>query len=175
MSDPDTLLVLAASYGSLEAAEADYQAVKALYREVHTSHAFDAAVISRGQDGKTEIVKKHEEPTRHGAVEGLVVGLAVGAAIAILPAVGLAGALVAGGGAGSALGAVRGHMMGGMDNDDLKQLGEVLQAGQAGLIVVYATNMADQVAANIRAVNKAVSKQIDSNADQLARELVDAQ
>ena len=31
---------------------------------------------------------------------------------------------------------------------DLKSLGEVLDNGQAGLIVVYATNMADQIAAN---------------------------
>jgi uncharacterized membrane protein len=174
MSEPDTLLVLAASYDSRDAAEADYQAVKALYREAHTSHAFDAAVIARDEQGKTEIVKKHEEPTRHGAVQGLAVGLAVGAVTAILPAVGLAAALVVGGGAGAALGAVRGHMRGGMDDDDLRRLGEVLETGEAGLIVVYATNMADQIAANIRAVNKAVSKQIDANADDLAQALVNA-
>jgi uncharacterized membrane protein len=174
MSEPDTLLVLAASYDSRDAAEADYQAVKALYREIETSHAFDAAVIARDDEGKIEIVKKHEEPTRHGAAQGLAVGLAVGAVTAILPAVGLAAALVVGGGAGAALGAVRGHMRGGMADDDLKRLGEVLETGEAGLIVVYATNMADQIAANIRAVNKAVSKQIDANADELAQALVNA-
>ena len=50
--------------------------------------------------------------------------------------------------AGAAIGAVTGHIKGGMDNTDLEALGEVLDKGQAGLIVVYATNMADQVAAN---------------------------
>ena len=175
MSEPDTLLVLAASYDDVAAAEADYEAVKALYHEVETSHQFDAAVISRSEDGRVEVVKKHEQPTRHGAAHGLGWGLAVGAACALFPAVGLLGGLAAGGGAGAAIGAVTGHMKGGMDNDDLKQLGEVLETGQAGLIVVYATNMADQIAANIKAVNRRVSKEIDANADELARQLQQAE
>ena len=175
MSEKDTLLVLAASYDTVADAEADYQAIKALYYAVETSHEFDAAVVARGEDGKVEVVKKHEQPTRHGAAHGLAWGLAIGAVTAILPAVGLIGALTVGGGAGAAIGAVTGHMKGGMDDSDLKALGDVLEQGQAGLIVVYAVNMADQVAANIKAVNRAVSKEIDANADELARQLQAAQ
>jgi uncharacterized membrane protein len=151
MSEPDTLFVLAASYEDQAQAEADYEAVKALYRAVKTSHEFDAAVVARDQEGKVHVVKKHEQPTRHGAVHGLGWGLAVGAVCAILPGVGILGALTVGGGAGAAIGAVTGHMAGGLDNHDLKGLGDVLGQGQAGLIVVYATNMADQIAANIKA------------------------
>lgn len=51
----------------------------------------------------------------------------------------------------------------------------MLEQGQAALIVVYATNMADQIAANIKAVNKHVSRAIDANADELARRLNEAQ
>jgi hypothetical protein len=58
-----------------------------------------------------------------------------------------------------------------MDNDDLKQLGTVLEKGEAGLIVIYATNMADQVAASIKAENKLVSKEIEANADELAKQI----
>jgi uncharacterized membrane protein len=175
MTEHDTLLVLAASYDSLADAEADYQAVKALYYAIETSHEFDAAVLARNEDGKVEVVKKHEQPTRHGAAHGLGWGLAIGAVTAILPAVGLIGALTVGGGAGAAIGAVTGHMKGGLADSDLKALGDVLEQGQAGLIVVYAVNMADQVAANIKAVNKAVSQEIDANADELARQLKAAQ
>ena len=174
MSDPDTLLVLAASYDDVAEAEADYEAVKALYYEIKTSHDFDAAVVARKEDGKLEVVKKHEQPTRHGVAHGLGWGLAIGAACAILPGVALLGGLAVGGGAGAAIGAVTGHVRGGMDNSDLKGLGEVLDKGQAGLIVVYATNMADQVAANIKAVNRFVSKEIDANADELAKQLQEA-
>jgi hypothetical protein len=88
------------------------------------------------------VVKKHEQPTRHGAAHGLGWGLAVGAACAPFPR---------------------------------SQLGEVLETGRAGLIVVYATNMADQVAANIKAVSRRVSKEIDANADELARQLQQAE
>jgi uncharacterized membrane protein len=175
MSEPDTLYVLAASYDDVHDAEADYEAVKALYKEVATSHDFDAAVLSRDESGNVEVVKKHEQPTRHGAAHGLAWGLAVGAAVALFPAVGLAGGLAAGGGAGAVIGAVKGHVKNGMDDDDLAALGETLSAGQAGLIVVYATNMADQVAANIKAVNRFVSKEIDANADELARQIKEAE
>jgi uncharacterized membrane protein len=174
MSEPDTLLVLAASYDDVAEAEADYEAVKALYYEIKTSHEFDAAVVARNEDGKLEVVKKHEQPTRHGAAHGLGWGLAIGAVCAILPGVGLLGALAVGGAGGAAIGAVTGHIRGGMDNSDLKELGGVLDQGQAGLIVVYATNMADQVAANIKAVNRFVSKEIDANADELAKQLQEA-
>jgi uncharacterized membrane protein len=174
MSEPDTLLVLAASYDNVAEAEADYEAVKALYYEIKTSHEFDAAVVARSEDGKLEVVKKHEQPTRHGAAHGLGWGLAIGAVCAILPGVGLLGGLVVGGAGGAAIGAVTGHIRGGMDDSDLKGLGEVLDQGQAGLIVVYATNMADQVAANIKAVNRFVSKEIDANADELAKQLQEA-
>ncbi len=47
----------------------------------------------------------------------------------------------------------------------------MLDKGQAGLIVIYATNMADQVAASIKAENRYISKAIDANADELAKQL----
>ena len=71
MAHPDTLYVIAAAYDDVDAAVADYEAVKALYHEVKTSHDFDAAVIAKDDEGKVSIVKKHEQPTRHGAAVGL--------------------------------------------------------------------------------------------------------
>jgi uncharacterized membrane protein len=69
---------------------------EAFYYEVETSHDFDAAVIARDEDGQVHVVKKHEQPTRHGAAHGLGWGLAVGAVSAILPGIGLLGGLAAG-------------------------------------------------------------------------------
>ncbi|GAA1626343.1 DUF1269 domain-containing protein [Georgenia ruanii] len=167
--DEDTLYVIAAAYDDVDAAVADYEAVKELYKAVKTSHDFDAAVISKDADGKVHIVKKHEQPTRHGAAVGLGWGLAVGVAAALFPPVGIG--LATAGGAGTAIGAVTGHATGGMSRDDLKELGEALDAGTAGLIAVYATNMADQIAANIKAANRIISKATDMEADQLAADL----
>ncbi len=168
--EKDTLLILAASYDSLAAAEADYEAVKALYREVATSHDFDAAVIERDAEGKVRVVRKHEQPTRHGAAKGLGWGLAIGAACVLFPPIGL-GAVAVGGGAGAVVGAVTGHVKGGLDNIDLRLLGEALNRGQAGLIAVYATNLAAQVAASVKAENRHVSKEMDANTGELAMQI----
>ena len=62
-----------------------------------------------------------------------------------------------------------------MSRGDLKDLGETLDAGQAGLIVVYETNLADQIAANIKAANRMVSRATDMAADQLAEDIKEAQ
>lgn len=163
MSEKDTLIVLGASYDSIADAEADYEAVKAMYANAGVGHAFDAAVLERGDDGKVKVADKHEASTRHGAWEGL----AIGAVAAILPGIGLGVGMAVGAG----IGAVTGHIKGGMSDSDLEQLGTVLDKGQAGLIVIYATNMADQIAASIKAQNRYVSKEIDASADELAKQL----
>lgn len=175
MSDIDTVLVLGAAYDTVSDAEVDYEAIKALYYEEGASHDFDAAIIDRDENGKVRVVKKHEQPTRHGAAKGLGWGLAIGAATAIFPAIGLLGGMAVGAGAGTTIGAVSGHMKGGMSNDDLRLLGEVLDRGQAGLIAVYATNLADQVAASIKTENRYVSSEIDARADELARQIKEAE
>jgi uncharacterized membrane protein len=173
--EPDVLFVAAASYDSVDDAIGDYELIKALYYEIKSSDDFDAAVVERKDDGKVKIVKKHEQPTRHGAAHGLGWGLAAGAVAALFPAVGILGALAVGGGAGAAIGAVSGHVTGGMKRSDLKELGDVLDEGRAGLIVVYATNVADQIAANIKAANRWVSMETDMAADELAREIKEAE
>ena len=73
-----------------------------------TTKKYETVLIEK-QDGKVKIVKKHEQPTRHGAAHGLGWGLAAGAVAALFPAVGILGALTVGGGAGAAVGAVSGH------------------------------------------------------------------
>ena len=175
MPENDTLFVLAAAYRNVDDAVIDYEAVKEVYAAVKTSHDFDAAVIAKDPGGDVRIVKKHEQPTRHGAAVGLGWGLAAGVVAALFPPVGILGALAVGGGAGAAIGAVAGHAAGGMKRDDLKELGETLDAGTAGLIVVYETNLADQIAANIKAADRVVSKATDMQADQLAADLKKAQ
>ena len=93
----DTLIVFAARYDTEDNAVADYEAVKDVYVESDPIDTYDAAVVSRHTNGKVKIVKKHEQPTRHGAWGGLGVGLAGGALVALFPAIGLGGALLCGG------------------------------------------------------------------------------
>jgi len=174
MAHPDTLYVLAAAYDDVPAAVEDYEAVKALYYAVKTSHDFDAAVIAKDEAGKVSIVKKHEQPTRHGAAVGLGWGLAAGVAAALFPPVGILGALAVGAGGGAAIGAVTGHASGGMSRGDLKELGETLDAGTAGLLVVYEANLAEQVRATVRAARKITARETGMASDRLAQDMQQA-
>jgi uncharacterized membrane protein len=172
-TEKDTLYVIAAAYDDVDAALVDYEAVKAIYRAVRTSHDFDAAVIAKDEKGKVRIVKKHEQPTRHGAAVGLGWGLAVGVVAALFPPVGIG--IASAGAGGAVIGGVAGHASGGISRGGLKDLGETLDAGQAGLIAIYEANLADQIAANIKAANRLVSLETDMAADQLAEDLKSAE
>lgn len=70
--------------------------------------------------------------------------------------------------AGGGIGAAVGHIKGGMKDSGLKQVAGwsagTLAKGQAGLIVVYAANMSEQINAAIKAENKYLSEEL--NVDQ---------
>jgi len=166
--EPQVLYVVAASYDTVGEARADFEAIRDLYDEIKASDKFDAAVVSKDGKGNVHIDKTYEAGTRHDALRGLGWGLAAGAAAAIFPAIGIGAALAAGGVGGSAIGALVGHHQKGMDRGDLKALGDVLDSGSAGLIVVYQANLADHVAATIKAVNRAESQITDMAADEIA-------
>jgi uncharacterized membrane protein len=171
----DTLYVLAASYDRVEDALAEYEAIEVAYRHVGSSHRFDATVIAKDEKGKVQIVRRHEEEKRHGAAVGLNWGLAAGAVAALFPAVGIIGALAVGGGAGAALGAIAGHTSGGMSRSDLTSLGEVLDRGHAGLVVVYAAEMADRVTTSVSAATHTVTKTTTVTTEQLAADIREAE
>src|SRR4051812_13653485 len=160
----DTFLAYAGTYGSVEDALADYEAVKDLHTDANLIDAYDAAVIERKKDGKVKIVKKHETPTRAGGVLGGGVGLATGLVIALFPAAAIGGGLLLGTTAGRALlGAVAGHAAGGMSRSDLKELGESLDEGEAGLVVVGISDMEAKVKAAMKKAKKIEEKQLKAD------------
>jgi len=167
----DTLIAFVGVYGSVEAAEADYQLVKDLHVEAGLIDGYDAAVIERRDGGKTKIVKKHETPTRVGGVLGGGVGLATGLVVALFPFAAIGGGLLATTTAGGAiLGAVAGHAAAGMSRHDLKELGEQLDTGEAGLIVVAVSDMGAKVQRAMKRAEKLEEKQLKADTEALERD-----
>ena len=167
----DTLYVLAAAYDDVEDALAEYEAIKVAHKHVGSSHDFDATVIAKDADGKVEIVRRHDEGRSHGAETGFTWGLAAGAVAALFPAFGILGALAVGGGAGAALGALAGRAHAGMRREDLMALGQVLDEGDAGLVVVYAADMADRVGSSVTRATRTVRATTTLTAEQLAAKM----
>jgi uncharacterized membrane protein len=149
----DTFMAYVGVYDNAAGADADYEAVKELHTKAGLIDAYDAAVIERRADGKVKITKKHETPTRVGGVLGGGAGLATGLVVALFPFAAVGGGLLAvATGGGAVLGAVAGHAAAGMSRKDLKELGEHLDVGQAGLVVVA---LLDRGAEIERAMNQA--------------------
>jgi uncharacterized membrane protein len=167
----DRLILFAASYDSEDAAIADYDAVHDLYVDSGLIDTYDAAVISRHADGKVKIVKKHEQPTRQGAWGGLGIGLVGGALVALFPAVGIGAGLLLGGASGAGLGALAGHVAAGMSRSDLKELGELLDEGQSGLVVVAATDLESRVEQALQRAAKVTKKEVKADEKALEREI----
>jgi uncharacterized membrane protein len=170
-----TFLVYAGIYDDVDDALADYQAVKELHTEAHLIDAYDAAVVERREDGKVKIVKKHETPTRAGGVLGGGFGLASGLVIALFPAAAIGtGLLAATTTGGAVLGAIAGHAAAGMSRKDLKEMGEHLDAGQAGLVVVAVSDVQAKVEAAMKRAKKVEEKQMRADHDRLQAEATEA-
>ncbi len=106
---------------------------------------------------------KTEKPTQHGAWTGAGVGALVG--ILFPPAV--IGSAIVGAGAGGLIG----HLRRGVSRDDLKELGDELEAGNAAVIVIGESKIEEQLEKATQRANKLIEKQIDADADELKREI----
>lgn len=167
----DTFMVFVGVYADVEAAEADYEVIKDLHTEAGLIDAYDAAVIHRRDDNKVKIVRKHETPTRVGGVLGGGVGLATGLVVALFPFAAIGGGLLAATTAGgSVLGAVAGHAAGGMSRADLKDLGEYLDTGQAGLVVVGVSDMGAKIEREMRRAEKVQKKQLKADVEEIEQD-----
>ena len=172
----DTFIAYVGVYPNVEAAEADYRLVKELHTEADLIDAYDAAVIERRADGKVKITKKHETPTRVGGVLGGGVGLATGLVVALFPFAAIGGGLLAATTAGGAvLGAVAGHAAAGMSRSDLKELGENLDAGQAGLVVVGVSDMGAKIERAMRQAEKVESKELKADTAEIEKDAAEVE
>ena len=171
----DTFLVYAGVYDALDDALADYEALKDLHTDAGLIDAYDAAVIERRDDGKVKIAKKHETPTRVGGVLGGGVGLATGLVVALFPAAAIGGGLLAATtGGGALLGSIAGHAAAGMSRKDLKELGEQLDNGQAGLVVVAVSDIESKVEHAMKHAQKVEAKEMKADAKQLEADASEA-
>src|SRR6516165_7958477 len=172
----DTFIAYVGVYNDPADANADYEAIKDLHTKENLIDAYDAAVIERRADGKVKITKKHETPTRVGGVLGAGAGLATGLVVALFPFAAIGGGLIAvTTGGGALLGALAGHAAAGMSRHDLKELGESLDEGQAGLVVVGVSDMGAKIEASMKKARKVETKELKADTADLEADAAAAQ
>jgi uncharacterized membrane protein len=164
MANPDGVFLYLGTYPDEASARADYDVVKDLHvvGEVGT---YDAAVVTKDANGKVH-VNKDEMATRHGGWGGA----AAGAVIGILFPPSIIGTAIVGG----AIGGVSGHLWRGMSRSDVKELGDIIDAGQAALLIVGESTIEDAVNKAELKAEKHVSKELNANAKEVDKAVKEA-
>src|SRR5215475_8491537 len=142
------VFIYAATYADPADAEADYEALL----ELHAADlvgTYDVAIINKDDEGKVH-VEKHEKPTQHGAWTGVAVGAVVG----VLFPPSIIGAAALGGVSGGLIG----HFARGMSRGDMKELGDLLDEGEAALVVVGESRVGEQLDKALTRAQKTVEK-----------------
>lgn len=159
MADNPTFLFIGA-YGSQDDAFADYEDLKALH-SAGLVGTYDAAVVTKSE-GKVH-VHKREKPTQHGAWTGLAVGALLGI---LFPPTVLASGVV-----GATAGGVIGHLWRGMSRSDVRELGTLLDDGQAALVVIGTAKIEAEVAKALSRAQQRIAKQLDAEAAELDEQI----
>jgi uncharacterized membrane protein len=159
------VFIYAVTYADRDDALADYEVLIDLH-EAKLVGTYDVAVISKDAEDKVHD-EKHEKPTQHGAWGGIAVGALVG--VLFPPSVIGAAAL------GGAVGGVGGHLRKGMSRGDMKELGELLEGGQAALVVIGESRVEEELDKELTRAMKSIEKEIDADSEELRRELEEAE
>jgi uncharacterized membrane protein len=163
MAKADGVIIYIGTYPSEVAARGDYDVVKDLH-SVGAVGSYDAAVITKDDDGKVH-VNKDETATRHGTWGGIAAGAFIG--LLFPPAI-LASAAV-----GGAVGGVGGHLWKGMSRSDVKEFGELIDAGQACLLVIGESTIQSAIENAGLKPDKHAEKQIDASSKDVEAAVVD--
>ena len=159
MSASDALYVLAAPYERVADAAADFAEIETLY-VAPRGRGFDAVVLERDAYGQVLVV----EDRTSGA------GLAIGVAAALFPPIGVGAALALGNGGGATVAAVVRHVHADIPPDELRLLAEMLEAADAGLIVVYDNPLVRKIERAISSENCTVIRASSVDVAQLIRD-----
>ena len=164
MTQADGVFLYLGTYADEASARADYEIVKDLHA-VGAVGTYDAAVVTKDADGKVH-VNKDEMATRHGGWGGAAVGAVIG--ILFPPSI-LGAALV-----GGAIGGVSGHLWRGMSRSDVKELGEIIDTGEAALLIIGESTIEDAVNKAELKAEKHVAKELDADSKAIDEAVKDA-
>jgi len=164
MPRSDGTFILVATYPDEMAARDDYQSVKDAH-SMGLVGSYDAAVITKDASGKVH-ENKHETATRHGAWWGIAAGAAVG----VLFPPSIIGAAAAGG----VLGGIGGHLARGMSRSEAKELGDFIDPGEAGLVVVGESKLEEPIKKAVRRAEKQTARELDVSPKDVDRVLEEA-
>ena len=164
MAKADATFLFVGTYPSEADARADYDVVKDLHKDGAVGK-YDAAVVTKDDNGKVH-VDKDETSTRKGGWGGAAIGAVVGL---VFPP-----SILVGAAAGGAIGALSGHLANGLARADVKELGDLIENGEAALLIVGESTLEEALEKAELKAKKRVAKQLDVSTKDLDAALKDA-
>ncbi|HEY1104930.1 MAG TPA: hypothetical protein VGE78_02170 [Agromyces sp.] len=160
MSDKPTTVAVA-TYKDRDAAVQDYEVIRGAKHQGQLDH-LAISVVAKDADGKLKI-DRHDSSAKHLAWGGAIVGAALAV---VVPPLGLAtlGSAAASAGVLAGAGGIIGHFHRNIPKHVVDEMNDLLQAGEAGLVVVAVNPKGTDVEALLANAQKKVVAVTDGNA-----------
>lgn len=155
MAEPEGVIMYAAAYANLDDAKMDFEGIQMMKQEKFIGD-YEAALFTKEEGGKIKIVNTDATQRGWGAKVGLVTGAVLG--IIFPPSILGMGAL------GAGVGAMLGNFMKGMKRSDIKEIGDMLDEGQAGIVLVGEVTLEEGLDRLMKRAAKLAKKQVDADA-----------
>lgn len=157
------VFVYAATYADRADALTDYDSLIDLHM-TKLVDTYDVALVTKDADGKIHL-RKHEKPTQHGTWGGIAIG-----AVATILARTIGAAAI-----GGPVGGIGGHLRPGISREDIKELSDLLEGGEAALIVIGESRVEEQLDKALTRAEKSLEKEIALDSRKLRQEFSEAE
>jgi len=160
--DHDGVVMYFGSYNSLADAREDFEAIKLLKSEKFIGD-YESALFERTEQGDVKVIETDATERAWGAKAGGVTGAVIGL---IFPP-----SILAMGAVGAGVGAIAGNLMRGIKRKDIKEIGEMLDEGQAGVILVGFTTIEEGMDRLMKRAAKVMKQEVDAQAEELKAQI----
>jgi len=165
MGEADGVVMYFGSYASVDDARADFEGIKLLKREKFIGE-YESALFEKSMGGDVKVLDTDATERGWGAKVGVISGAVLG--VIFPPSILAMGAL------GAGAGALAGNIMRGVKRKDVMEIGEMLDNGQAGVVLVGFTTIEEGMDRLMKRAAKVMKQEIDAQAEELKAQIDEA-
>ncbi len=161
----EQFVLFAGAYADVEDAKEDFAGIKEMHKEAWLG-PYEGVLFTKEEGGKVKTLDRDSSIRAAGAGAGALVG---GALALFFPPSILAGAAVGGG-----VGALVGHFFGAFKRKDVAEIGEMLDEGTAGILVIGIPTPELGAQKLMKRAAKVAKKQVDADAKEIKKAIDEA-
>ena len=158
-------VVFIGAYANVDDAKADFGGIKAMHADMWLG-PYDGALFTKEEGGKVKVLDRDSAATGAGAIVGTLTGAFIGL---IFPPSIIGAAAITG-----AAGGVLGHLFGGFKRKDIAEIGDMLDEGTAGIVMIGVATPDAGADLLMKRAAKVAKKQVDADAKDLKKAIDEA-